>query len=251
MVNLDGTLIYRSSKKKYIKLKRNQLLILDALLNDGGYVKKYIDKSKKLRFSEHSGYLGLNKSTIDRLIVSTKTSREDKYDTEILLPYNLIDTYNYEYLFHTHPPTPKIGGRANEGILYEFPSVYDIFHFIDHYNMQKTIGSIVIAAEGIYIIYAKNMNKKKITYDIDLENDIIENIENYNTNIQIEAINKYGIDFTDTYFYTNIAKDATYLKMYNKIINKYLNNQIKIIIKNREKDLLTNSWLIKSLYLKI
>jgi len=251
MVNIDGKLIFKSNKYKYIKLIRNQLLILDALMNDGGYTKKYLDKSKKLRYSEHSGYFGLNKSTIDRLIVSGKTFREDKYDEEILLPYNLIDTYKYEYVFHTHPPTPKVGGRAIDGILYEFPSVYDIFHFIDHYNMQNTIGSIIIAAEGYYIIYEKNINIKKITYDIELENDIIEHIDKYNSKIQEKAIEIYGTDFTDEYFYSVIAKNEKYIKMYNNIINKYLHNQIKIIIKHRDIDKLTNTWILKNLYLKI
>ena len=43
-----GKIITKSNKKKYIKIKRNQLLILDTLLNDGGYQKKYIDKSNNV-----------------------------------------------------------------------------------------------------------------------------------------------------------------------------------------------------------
>ena len=248
---MTSNLIYRSLNNKYIKIKRNQLLILEAILNDGGYNKLYVDKSNKLRYSEHSGYLGLNKSTIDRIIISGKTTREDKSDNEILLPYNLIDSYKYEYIFHTHPPTPKPGGRAINGILYEFPSVSDILHFIDHYNMRITIGSIVVAAEGYYIIYATDNNKNKISYDIELINEIIDKLENYNSLIQDKAIKKYGINFTEDDFYEKIAVNNKYLAMYNKYINKYFNNQIKIIIKNRNKDILTNKWLLKNLYLKI
>ena len=41
---ITGKLILKSDKKKYIKIKRNQILLLDALLNDGGFDKKYLDK---------------------------------------------------------------------------------------------------------------------------------------------------------------------------------------------------------------
>ena len=47
-----------------------------------------------------------------------------------------MDASFYQYLFHTHPPTPKPGGRAGEGIVYEFPSIGDILHFIDHFNLK-------------------------------------------------------------------------------------------------------------------
>ena len=47
-----GKIITKSNKKKYIKIKRNQLLILDTLLNDGGNEKKYIDKSNNVYQAE-------------------------------------------------------------------------------------------------------------------------------------------------------------------------------------------------------
>lgn len=40
MPTLIGKLVSRSNKKKYLKIKRNQLLILDALMEDGGIKKK-------------------------------------------------------------------------------------------------------------------------------------------------------------------------------------------------------------------
>ena len=104
MPNLIGKLVQKSDKKRYVKIKRNQILVLDALLADGGYQKKYIDRSNNVRFSEHSGHLGLNNSSIDRIIVSAKTTREDADDKDILLPHNLSDTYEYEYFF-THSST--------------------------------------------------------------------------------------------------------------------------------------------------
>lgn len=251
MKKITGKLIVKSDNKKYIKIKRNQLLLLEALLNDGGYNKKYIDKSNNLRYSEHSGHLGLNNASIDRIIVSAKTSREDADDNDILLPLDLSDTYAYEYFFHTHPPTPYPGGRAKDGILYELPSISDIFHFIDHYNSGKTIGSIVIAPEGYYIIYPKSFSIKKIKYDTELEDEIFNKIEMENDVIQEKALGKYGNKFTEEYFYKTISMDETFLKMFTKMINKYLDNQIKIIIRHRTKDKLTNKWLVKHLYLPI
>ena len=246
-----GKLITKSNKKRYIKIKRNQLIIFDALMNDGGKNKKYIDRKQNLRYSEHSGNLGITESTIDRIIVSARTIREDNDDTEILLPNDLSDSYSYKYFFHTHPPTPTIGGRAKEGILYEFPSISDIFHFIDHYNMGNTIGSIVITPEGYYIIYPSNFSIKKIKYDTEIEEEIYEKMNEENSNIQNLALNEYGIDFTEDFFYKTIARNKTYLKLFNKMINKYLNGQIKIIIKHRSKDILTNKWILKQLYLPI
>jgi len=248
---ISGNLIIKSNKKKYIKIKRNQLLLLDALLEDGGYIKKYTDKKNNLRYSEHSGHLGLNSSTIDRIIVSAKTTREDTDDKEILLPHNLSDTYNYEYFFHTHPPTPNPGGRAKDGILYEFPSISDIFHFIDHYNVGKTLGSIIVAPEGYYIIYPKKINTKKIIYDLEIEDQIFQQMENENSIIQEKALAKYGEIFDENFYFENIALDQEFLKMFNKMIDKYLNKQLKVHIKHREKDMLTNKWILKQLYLQI
>ncbi len=251
MSNIVGKLVLKSEKKKYIKVKRNQLLLLDALLNDGGYSKKYLDRSNNVRFSEHSGHLGLNESSIDRIIVSAKTTREDADDKEILLPHNLSDTYEYEYFFHTHPPTPYPGARAKDGIIYEFPSISDIFHFIDHYNMGKTVGSIVVAPEGYYIIYPKSFSIKKIKYDAEIEDEIFEKMEEDNNMIQEKALLKYGDNFDEEFYFSNVAADNEFLKMFNSMVNKYLNDQLKIIIKHRSKDKMTGKWILKNLYLPV
>ena len=251
MPNIVGKLVLKSNKKKYIKVKRNQLLLLDALLNDGGYSKKYLDRSKNVRFSEHSGHLGLNESSIDRIIVSAKTTREDADDKEILLPHNLSDTYEYEYFFHTHPPTPYPGARAKDGIVYEFPSISDIFHFIDHFNMGKTVGSIVVAPEGYYIIYPRNFSMKKINYDAEIEDEIFKKMEEENNLIQEKALQKYGDTFDEEFYYSSIATNDKFLKMFNSMVNKYLDDQLKIIIKHRSKDKMTNKWILKNLYLPI
>lgn len=251
MPNIVGKLVLKSNKKKYIKVKRNQLLLLDALLNDGGYSKKYLDRSKNVRFSEHSGHLGLNESSIDRIIVSAKTTREDADDKEILLPHNLSDTYEYEYFFHTHPPTPYPGARAKDGIVYEFPSISDIFHFIDHFNMGKTVGSIVVAPEGYYIIYPRNFSMKKIKYDTEIEDEIFKKMEEENNFIQEKALLKYGDTFDEDFYYSKVATDDDFLKMFNSMVNKYLDDQLKIIIKHRSKEKMTGKWILKNLYLPI
>ena len=251
MKHLLGRIIIKSNIKKFIKINRNQLQILESLFIDGSYTKKYIDKDNKLRYSEHSGNLDFNNNKLDRIIVSAQTNREDKDDIEILLPEDLNNSYTYKYFFHTHPITPSIFDRVKDGILYDFPSVPDIFHFIDHYNMGTTFGSIVIAPEGYYIIYPNNFSLKKIEYDIDIENEIMNKLDNGLDNIQQKAINKYTDNFSKDYYYSTIIIDKTFLNMYNKLINKYLNNQIKIVLHNREKDKLSNKWIVKSLNLLI
>ena len=113
--------IYVVHNIQHIKITRNQIMIMDALMKHGGYTKKYIDKKHKnvFRYSEHSGLLDFNKNGLDKIIISGKTERVDRGDEEIYLPKNIPDAFDYEYIFHTHPPTPKPGGRAKIGILYE------------------------------------------------------------------------------------------------------------------------------------
>ena len=151
------------SGKKYLKLERNQILIMDALMKHGGY-KIYKDKRKNdvFRYSEHAGLLDFNNHGLEKIIVSGNTTRVDAGDNDIYLPKDLADIYDYEYIFHTHPPTPKPGGRVELGIMYEFPSIGDLFHFKGVYNEGNTQGSIVIAPEGMYVISKKNFDDKKI-----------------------------------------------------------------------------------------
>ena len=50
-------------EKQYIKLHRNQILIMDALMIHGSYDKKYEDIRKEIfRYSEHAGLLDFDKS---------------------------------------------------------------------------------------------------------------------------------------------------------------------------------------------
>ena len=54
------------------------------------------------------------------------------------------------------------------GILYEFPSISDITHFIEHHNNGKLLGSIIMAPEGIYIIRKNNFNRNPIHVDYNI-----------------------------------------------------------------------------------
>lgn len=245
VLKLDGVM-YIKKDLKYIKLDRNQIMIMDALMNHGGYKKKYIDPNNKsvYRYSEHAGLIDFNDNTVDKIIISGRTNRIDEDDDEIYLPKNIPDAYDYEYIFHTHPPTPKPGGRVSVGILYEFPSVSDIFHFIDHYNDGKTQGSIVISAEGLYNIRNLNLDNKKIKVN---EDKMYKELSKTMNGTQDSAIQKYGTKFNDKKFYTEIAQDVEYINMINECLKKY---NIFIDYYPRINDE-NGDWIIDTLYMPI
>ena len=241
---------YIKYSKRYLKINRNQMLILDALLNDGGMEKKYLDSGENLRYSEHAGLLDFDSSKLEKVIISGNTKREDFDDIDILLPHDLPDSIDYEYMFHTHPPTPFPGGRAKDGILYEFPSISDIYHFIYYFNEGTSQGSIVITPEGVYIIKAKT-RIKNIKYNKKKENETYELLQKKQLEIQTNAINKYGTNFTSEYYFKHIIQDTTYIKKFNKLLKKYFDNQVKIIYKPRTLDKLTGQWMVNHLYLSV
>jgi hypothetical protein len=243
-----NTYIHNFNKKKYIKLGINQILILDALMKDGSN-KKYLDKHNKPKYSEHFGMIDYNKSGFDKLIISGKTIRTDKNDDEILLPGDVPEAYEYEYMFHTHPPTPSAGSRASEGVLYEFPSVNDLYHFAEHFNKGKTVGSIIIAPEGFYLIKSFDVNKK---INFPITNKVFNKLTKDLHDIQHKAITEYGTKFSLDTYYHKIIKDVKYLDMYNKCITKHWGKSIKIFYKPRIKDKHNdNDWIIPGLYLPI
>ncbi|AYV84749.1 MAG: hypothetical protein Hyperionvirus37_2 [Hyperionvirus sp.] len=242
-----GSVIYKIDDMKYLKLERNQILIMDALMKHGGYTKKYVDKKNRdvYRFSEHAGLLDFNTSGLDKLIISGKTTRVDKGDEDIYLPQNMPDAMEYEYIFHTHPPTPKPGGRAKLiGILYEFPSISDLFHFIDHYNLGTTQGSLVITAEGMYNIRKLVFDGKKIKIN---EDKMYSEMQDVMRDAQRKAIDKYGTDFTPYDFYSKVTQDREFINMLNGVLNKY---KLQIDYYSREKDD-KGKWIIDTVHLPI
>lgn len=217
------------------------------MMSQGGVSKKYEDSKKGLRYSEHIGMLDFNNSGLERVIVSTRPSLEARDDPEILLPDNPPDAVDYEYIFHTHPPTPFPGARVNEGILFEFPSIDDLFHFSYHFNKGNTQGSIIIAPEGLYMI---NANVK--TINIPDYNAIYKKMRDDILDIQLKAIAKYGDSFENksNVFYGKVAQDTGYVAKYNAIMKRYWGNQLKVMYKPRKKDI-NGNWYIPSIYLPV
>jgi hypothetical protein len=249
------SLIHTNNKDSFIKLDRNQLMIMDALYESGGGTKKYLDRhdsknrsnqhnSDHFRFSEHAGLLQLNKNNVENIIVFGNTNRIDPYDNEIYLPKNVDYAYDFEYIFHTHPATPSPGARMKDGILYEFPSVSDIIHFMEHTTLGRTKGSIVIAPEGCYVI---KKNKDTNMREIDLS-DFRENMREKVLDIQKHAIKKYGtkVAKNQNFFHKKVAIDKSYLKKYNHYLNRY---GIQILYQPRIRDS-KGRWVLDTLYIK-
>ena len=136
----------------------------------------------------------------------------------------------------------------------------DIFHFIDHYNEGNVIGSLVIAPEGLYNIRRyidKEEELKKIGSSISRtdieeygelaidESELYDEYRKIFRTIQREAIKKYGDDFTTETFYSQIARDISYLDRFNRVLNKY---EINIDYYPRKKD--GKYWYIDTVFLK-
>jgi hypothetical protein len=233
----------KKNNKQYVMIERNQLMILDALMIHGGYSKRYVDVEKDLnRYSEHAGLLDFEGTTLTKIVVSGRTNRVDVGDDEIFLPMHMEEMFEYEYIFHTHPPTPKPGGRAVDGILYEFPSIGDLYHFIDHHNEGNVIGSLVVTAEGLY-----NIRKLTSTInDIDVDEDALyKNYQKASSKIQKDAINKYGTKFNSNYFYSRIAQDTSYIETLNGTLNEY---EMHIDYYPRQKNK-SGNWFIDTVFL--
>lgn len=238
--------IKNKNKKKYLKLGKNQIMILDALMKHGGYSKKYYDTRNEniIRYSEHAGYIDIKGKEVNNIIVSGNTLRVDRGDEEIFLPVGSPEMYSYTYIFHTHPPTPKPGGRVDDGILYEFPSVGDLLHFIDHHNDGHTMGSLVMTPEGLYNIRKAKDAKMKIIIDEDsLYNEIRKELRR----IQDLAVDEYGTKFTTYKFYSDISQNVKYINMLNKKLDKY---GLIIDFYPRSKDF-RGSWIVDTIYVPL
>jgi len=238
------TLTYqlRSSSQKYVKIDKNQLQILDALMNNGGWVKKYEDeKNKTMKYSEHSGVMLFNNNLLDKIIVSSKSTEESKKDDEIFLPSNMLEAYECEYIFHTHPPTPFPGGRVDNGVLFEMPSAQDIAHFLEHSFIGITRGSLVIAPEGLYNI--TNIRKKKYIFkDEKQKKEFLDNI----TKIQMNTQNEYIKKYTGENFY-ELTNKPSFLSDINKFLKKY---NVKIEYFPRKKNS-QGLWILDDIYLPV
>lgn len=239
-----GVVKYKNLGLHHITLTRNQLNILDALLYSGGNNKIY-EINNNFYFSEHFGLLDFNTKKLNTILIDANTKRIDSQDNTILLPTDVRDDINdYEYIFHTHPPENGIvGGRAKDGILYEFPSISDINHFIGLTYTGVVTGSIVNTAEGLYIIKKLNKKKKLKFLNSNNENYLNEFIDKQ----QINAIKKFGTNFTESIFYNKIINDKTYINNINNKLKKY---NIKILYYKRIKNK-KNKWILPEIKLKV
>jgi hypothetical protein len=239
---------YTREELQYLKIERNQVLIMDALMEHGGYQKKYLDRKDEsiIRYSEHTGLLDFDNGGLEKIIISAKTDRVDKGDNEIYMPKNIPEQYEYEYMFHTHPPTPDAGGRVKEGVLYEFPSPSDIFHFLEHYNNGKSQGSIVIAPEGMYNIRKYKFNKSKIKMSRHNEDNLFRDLRKLYRRVQKTCIDKYGVEIDKNYFYSEIAQNTQYIDEINNFLHDY---DLHIDYYPRQK--IGNNWLIDTVYLPV
>lgn len=227
----------------YVMITKNQLHILDALMIHGGYHKKYIDTDKNInRYSEHAGLLDFDNNKLSKIVVSGKTNRIDSEDDEIYLPDDMNEMYDYEYIFHTHPPTPTPGGRVEGGILYEFPSIGDIYHFIDHHNTGNVIGSLVVASEGLYNIRKNTSNYENIIIDDD---ELFKKYQIIFTKVQKNSIRKYGTSFTTNKFFSDISQNTKYINDINIVLNKF-NIHIDYYPRKKGKN---NIWYIDTVFL--
>ena len=218
----------------WTSLDTNGLNILDGLYNIGSN-KIYIEKnknifnSKKNRFSEHAGFIFFKKNKIDKITV-LNNSRVESSDPTIYLPNNNQEALKVDYLFHTHPKTPYIGSRIKVGIIYEFPSINDIIHYIEHHNNGRLLGSIIITPEGIYIIHKNIFDREIIKLDYDIMYDKLDEIyskcfsESYNEYKKLDYKNMLinnEIKLSEEKFYSFVSTNFYYIQEINKVLLSY------------------------------
>lgn len=245
----------------FVVFNTNSLNIIDSVYEDGSN-KKYIDNNKTIfnskinRFSEHVGFINYSNNKVNKIII-LDNSRIDKNDPLIFQPKNSLEALEMDYIFHTHPKTPYIGSRINDGIIYEFPSLNDILHFIEHHNEGKLLGSLVMTPEGIYNIHKYIFNKDKIKIDYDLFINELEYIyiksynESYNKFKNIHnkkyKLNNF-IKIPDEFFFNNISVNFDYITIINNTLIKY---DLYIDFYPRIKLVNTNYWILPNIYLPI
>ncbi len=241
--------------------KTNSIHVLDAVYEEGSK-KKYIDVDKNVfnskinRFSEHYGFVYFDNKKISKVTILDDT-RVDKGDPLIFQPVNSVESLKVDYMFHTHPKTPYIGSRVKYGMLYEFPSINDIIHFIDHHNNGRMIGSLVMAPEGIYFIHKYIFSREKIKIDYDLLINELESVfmDCYNDSYQEYEHLDYKkllvdgwVKIPDEIFFNNISTNFEYINNINKTLVKY---DLYIDYFPRIKLPNTNYWVLPDIYLPI
>lgn len=234
---------YQKHSLVFIPMHPNKLSIIDAVMNHGGYSKRYIDPKNKYRYSEHYGVLQLNNLSIHRIsIYSDDEHYVDANDPDIILPNPDIDLLKYDFIFHTHPPTPKPGGRAKTyGVIYEMPSINDLLYFIYNYNYGNVQGSLVMTPEGLYLIRKYILDNKALNIN---QSQMIDTIEKVMDSINERALLEYGREFTTYYFYSRIAQNLSYIEELNNHLKKFM-----IYIDYFPRTNKNGKWVVDTVYL--
>lgn len=248
MILRFGSKLFTAAKRRYVRISRNQMMVLDALMEHGGQAKKYVDRAARLRYSEHFGMLDFDATSLERVIISAKTRREDANDKDILLPDDVAYAADFEYIFHTHPPTPTPGGRASEGILYEFPSINDIFHFIDIHRTGRCQGSIIIASEGLYILRG-GPRLRRLQLSDEKMDSMHAALEKTQTAINQRAIKQYGKAFTQDEFYSLIAQNKTFFNDFYAHVRRAFGGQVRMRFYPRVEH--KGRWVLPSILLPV
>ena len=202
-------------------------------------------------YSEHAGFIYFKDEKLDRINILTNY-RIDNDDPTIFLPKNSREAFNVNYIFHTHPTTPFIGSRSIYKIYYEFPSISDIMHFIEHHNTGILDGSLIVTPEGIYIIRKHNFNDNKIKIDYSLFISKLKRVysrcmkelkEKYK-NIKTKCVNK-NILIPKEVFYDKISNNFKYIDAINDFLSNY---DIYVDYYPRSK-LKENEWTFEDIYI--
>jgi hypothetical protein len=240
----------------YNLFNTNELNIIDGLYEEGSN-KIYIDKKKNIfnskdnKFSEHYGLLYFSNTKLEKVVVQIN-SRVEKDDPSIYMPQNSQEALKVDYIFHTHPKTPYLGSRMSISILYEFPSISDIIHFIEHHNRGILLGSLIIAPEGIYNIRKNIFNRDKIKIDYDIFLSEMEDIyvdcyqESMAIYSDLKELEKTNGEhkIPEKIFYKNIANNLEFIKKINYVLEKY---DVTIDFYNRI--FLDQKWIFPTIYL--
>ncbi len=246
---------------EYIQLTTNNINVIDGLYEDGSK-QKYLEPNKNIYtsedclYSEHYGAIEYVQNKVDNFKVYTEM-RIDKEDPSIYLPKVRNDLCSFNYIFHTHPKTPYLGSRVKYNLLYEFPSIADIVHFVDNHNQGKLLGSLVLAPEGVYLIHKYIFNREpiKIDYfifidelDYELRECYLDSKKEYSKLNYKKLMRNNEIKIPDSYFYNDISKNFNYVNRINLLLSRY---DLFIDFYPRIKLNKSKNWILPDIYLPI
>ena len=232
--------IIKKSKKKKSKAslsKQKRTLFLSDR-------RDYNLNKKHFLYSEHSGMMTFDydKKRIASYLINNNNYVTYKGDDSLFFPDYCNKFKNFEYIFHTHPPTPYPGDRAaTEGLLYEWPSISDLYHFSQHYNNGITHGEIIFAPEGIYLIRPYFLNNK--VKKINISENNIKVIRKIIWKLQDDAIELYKMKYYEyerdsDFYYSKVCQNTLFLNKLNmelKKINIFIDYFPKINYKGEKR----------------